>query len=74
MDVSIETIGSLSKVAGGSDQYVLLSCNEDTSASELQNWLWEHSIRKSIGAHFHTRVTVMPHAEVGKFIGIIHKR
>ena len=73
MHVLIQPIGSLSKISGGSDKYVLLSCDEDTSESAMHDWLYRRSTEKTIGSHFYTTVTVIRHAEPGKYIGIIHK-
>lgn len=76
MNIEIEHIGRILRGIDGNDEYVLMSCDEDTSADAMHNWLHQRHYWESNrpGGYFCTSVQVVKHAHVGKYIGIIYHR
>lgn len=76
MNVDIENIGSIEHGIEGRDQYVLMRCDEDTCVDDMHNWLIAQYRRECSrpGGYFCHYVSVVPHAHVGKYIGIIYHR
>jgi hypothetical protein len=76
MNVEIEPIGRILRGIDGSDEYVLLRSNDDVFTHDLEAWLLDryHTRSKGPGSYFCTSVRVIPHAHVGKYIGIIYHR
>lgn len=76
MNVKIEPIGRIMHSIDGNDEYVLMSCDEDVSIYDMRSLLIEkhYTLTKGPGSYFCTSVQVVPHAQVGKYIGIICHR
>jgi hypothetical protein len=77
MNVEIEPIGRILRGVDGSDEYVLIHCDDDDiHADHIVDFLrgrygWESD---RPGGYFCMGVDVVPHAHVGKYIGIIYHR
>ena len=76
MNIEIEPIGRILRGIDGSDEYVLVRSDEDTSPESIRRhlldiWAWDS---KRPGGYFCSGVDVTPHAQAGKYIGIIYHR
>lgn len=76
MNVEVERIGRIERGIDGSDEYVLMRCDEDTSVDDIHNWLLaQHRYEcNRPGGYFCHYVSVIPHAHPGKYLGIIYHR
>ncbi len=76
MNFEIQPIGSIKRSIDGSDEYLLVKCEEDTSPEKIRrhlNDVWAWGSKKS-RQYFCAGVDVIPHAQGGKYIGIIYHR
>ena len=77
-DIKIETIGTISHGADGSDQYVLLTrWGDDLTPEDAEDWLLPQVYREThqaAGGYFCHRVTTMQGESSGKVIAIVHHR
>lgn len=75
MDLKIEPIGYIHHDVGGSDQYVLITCH-DASQKKIHREILDRFFKttESPGGYFCHTVLIIPHADKGKFIGVIHHR
>jgi hypothetical protein len=77
MNVEVEPIGRILRGIEGSDEYVLVHCDDDDiHADHIVDFLrgrygWESN---RPGGYFCAGVNVVPHAQDGKYIGIIYHR
>ena len=76
MNFKVEPIGVVHKDAGGSDQYVLITCDKRTSKKKIHGEILHRFFKTTDqpGGYFCHTVLIIPHIEDGKFIGLIHHR
>lgn len=76
MNFAVQQIGSIDRGIDGNDEYLLIKSDEETSPEDirrylLDTWAWDC---RGAGQYFCSGVDVTPHAQAGKYIGIIYHR
>jgi hypothetical protein len=76
MNVTLTKIGTIEHGIDGTDEYVLLKCEDDMDADAMHNWLLELSYRQTSrpGGYFCTSVLILPHSNPDTYVGVIHHR